>query len=176
MPGYVGIDLSPEAVRRAKIGRPEGEYLVGRLADFSVRADLTVCLDVLIHQSDAAVYRDQVARLWESADRALLISGYEQPLGTVAPIDHFHEPLGDFACDGVPEYYPVRRRAIATFLVLRPLPRIPYSGPPPCRPSSINTDPLIAGSSARRAACPQFLSEHVPQVWGYHVHRPDVGT
>ena len=59
MPGYVGIDLSPEAVRRTKIGRPEGEFLVGRLADFPIRADLTICLDVLIHQSDAATYRDQ---------------------------------------------------------------------------------------------------------------------
>ncbi len=93
MPGYVGIDLSPEAVRRAKTGRPEGRFLVGRLADFPIRADLTICLDVLIHQSDAAAYRDQVARLWESADRALVISGYEQPLGAVSPMVHFHEPL-----------------------------------------------------------------------------------
>jgi SAM-dependent methyltransferase len=90
---YIGVDVSPEALRRAEIARPDGKFLLGRLADFSVRADLAVCLDVVIHEPDVTAYRDQVARLWECSDRALLISGYERPPETLGPMRHFHEPL-----------------------------------------------------------------------------------
>ena len=176
MPGYVGIDLSPEAVRRAKIGRPEGKFLVGSLADFTVRADLTICLDVLIHQSDAATYRDQVARLWDSADRALVISGYEQPLGTVSPMVHFHEPLSATLLAIAPdaEYYPVREEhGITTFVVLRPL-----SAPHPrdLRASTLSSvidrhpDPLTLLAlrlDGRRTL--GFFPDHVPRLWEYPV-------
>ena len=176
MPGYVGIDLSPEAVRKAKIGRPEGEFLVGRLADFSIRADLTICLDVLINQSDAAAYRDQVAQLWESADRALLISGYEQPLGTVAPMVHFHEPLSATLLAVAPdaEYYPVREECgITTFVVVRP-PPAPH--PRDLRAATLSSvidrhpDPLTLLAlrlEGQRAL--GFFPDHVPRVWEYPV-------
>ena len=172
LPGYVGIDLSPEAVRRAKMGRPEGEFLVGRLSDFPIRADLTICLDVLIHQSDAATYRDQVARLWESADRALVISGYEQPLATVEPMVHFHEPLSATLRAVAPdaEYYPVREEhGITTFVVLRPPRRhIPVTSA--CHPlvghRSAPRSAHAAHPPARRSTYLRFLSRSRPSALG----------
>jgi 2-polyprenyl-3-methyl-5-hydroxy-6-metoxy-1,4-benzoquinol methylase len=176
MRGYVGIDLSAEAVRRAKMGRPEGEFLVGRLADFSVRADLTICLDVLIHQSDAATYRDHVARLWASADRALVISGYEKPADTVSPMVHFHQPLSTTLSAVAPdaEYYPVREEhGITTFVVLRPRPN-PH--PRDLRAATLasvidrHPDPLTLlrlRLEGQRAF--GFFPDHVPRIWEYPV-------
>lgn len=176
MPGYVGIDLSPEAVRRAEIARPEGEFLVGSLADFPVRADLTICLDVLIHQSDAAAYRDQVSRLWASADRALVISGYEKPLDAVAPMVHFHEPLSATLLAVAPEaeYYPVREEhGITTFVVLRP-----RSEPHPrdLRAATLSSvidrhpDPLrLLALRLDGQRTLGFFPDHVPRLWEYPV-------
>jgi 2-polyprenyl-3-methyl-5-hydroxy-6-metoxy-1,4-benzoquinol methylase len=176
MQGYVGIDLSAEAVRRAEIGRPEGTYLVGGLADFSIRADLTMCLDVLIHQSDAAAYRDQVERLWQSADRALVISGYEQQFGTLSPMVHFHEPLSTTLRMVAPEaeYYPVREEhGITTFVVVRP-PSEPH--PRDLRAATLSSvidrhpDPLTLLSlrlSGQRTL--GFFPDHVPRLWEYPV-------
>jgi SAM-dependent methyltransferase len=173
---YVGIDLSPEAVRRAKICRPEGEFLIGSLADFPVRADLTICLDVLIHQSDAAAYRDQVARLWASADRALVISGYELPLGSVSPMVHFHEPLSvtlrSVAHDA--EYYPVRdEHGITTLVVLRP-PPAPH--PRDLRATTLSSvvdrqpDPLtLLALRLEGQRTLGFFPDHVPRLWEYPV-------
>ena len=176
MPSYVGIDLSPEAIRRAKIGRPEGRFLVGGIADLPDHAELVMCLDVLIHQSDAAAYRDLVARLWGSADRALVISGYEKPLGTVAPMVHFHEPLSVTLLAVAPEaeYYPVREEhGITTFVVLRP--------PPAPHPRDLRTTTL--SSIVARHPDPLtllalrlggqrtlgFFPDHVPRLWEYPV-------
>ena len=176
MPGYLGIDLSSEAVRRAKISRPDGEFVVGRLADPSIRADLTVCLDVLIHQSDAAAYRDQVARLWQSADRALLISGYERPLATVAPMVHFHEPLSTtlLAVASDAEYYPVREEhGITTFVLLRP-PATPH--PRDLRAATLasvvdrHPDPLrLLALRLHGQRTLGFFPDHVPRLWEYPV-------
>jgi 2-polyprenyl-3-methyl-5-hydroxy-6-metoxy-1,4-benzoquinol methylase len=93
LPSYVGLDLSLEAIHRAQLGNPTGDYRVGTLADHAVDADLTLCLDVLIHQAEMATYVDLVDRLLRSAKKALLISGYERAPDTNSPMVHFHEPL-----------------------------------------------------------------------------------
>ena len=176
MQNYVGIDLSAEAVRQAKVGRPNGTYLVGNLADFSIRADLTICLDVLIHQSNAAAYQDLVERLWHSADRALVISGYEQPLDSVAPMVHFHDPLSTTLMRVAPqaEFYPVRHEhGITTFVILRP-PSVPH----PRDLSAVTLSSVIARHpdpltllSLRLAGQRTlgFFPDHVPRLWEYPV-------
>ncbi len=93
MPGYIGIDASAASVANASMGRPDGTHLVGSLADHPVEADLTICLDVLIHQADASAYRDLVERLVRSARRALLVSGYERRPTSDSPMVYFHESL-----------------------------------------------------------------------------------
>ena len=161
MPDVIpGSTCLPKRFAGAKIGRPEGEFLVGHLADFPVRADLTICLDVLIHQADAGAYRDQVARLWESADQALVVSGYERPLGALGPMVHFHEPLSATLRTVAPdaEYYPVREEhGITTFVVLRPQPA-PH-------PATYEPDhPLVRHRSAPRPATRCSRSESTGDV------------
>ena len=90
---YTGLDLSEEATHLAKLGRPDGDYHVGTIFDWPVEAELTICLDVLIHQPDTATYEGLVGRLIASASRGLLISGYEHPSTSGSPMVHFHEPL-----------------------------------------------------------------------------------
>ena len=90
---YTGLDLSEEATHLAKLGRPDGDYHVGTIFDWPVEAELTICLDVLIHQPDTATYERLVGRLIASASRALLVSGYEHPSTSGSPMVHFHEPL-----------------------------------------------------------------------------------
>jgi SAM-dependent methyltransferase len=119
---YTGIDLSPTAVERARLGRPEGKFRVGTLSDNYVDAELTLCLDVLIHQSSARTYEDLVRTLC-SGSRAVLLSGLQrQPARTTAMV-HFHEPLSTTIRRLVPEarLYPLRRATgVTTLLVLRP--------------------------------------------------------
>jgi SAM-dependent methyltransferase len=93
IPNYTGLDRSAEAVRLAGAARPGDTFLVGTLDEHPVVADLTVCLDVLIHQPDPDGYADLVARLVGSASRALLISGYEGRPVHDSPMIYFHEAL-----------------------------------------------------------------------------------
>jgi SAM-dependent methyltransferase len=125
MPSYVGLDLSAEGVRRARAGHPEREYRVGSLAQHPLRGDLTVCLDVLLHQAEPEVYENLVERLLGSAVRALLVSGYEHPFPATVGTVHFHEPLSRTLRrrDPAVEIYPLREdHPIATFLVLKASP------------------------------------------------------
>jgi 2-polyprenyl-3-methyl-5-hydroxy-6-metoxy-1,4-benzoquinol methylase len=120
---YTGLDLAPEAIRRAQLGNPAGDYRVGSLADHPVEAELTLCLDVLIHESNDANYTELVGRLLASATRALLISGYDHPPDTDSPMVHFHEPLSTTLVRFAPgvELYPLREaHGITTFLALKP--------------------------------------------------------
>lgn len=176
LPSYVGIDLSSEAVGRAKSGRPEGRFLVGRLADFVVRADLTICLGMLIHESDAADYRDQVSRLWESANRALVISGYELSPDAASPMCHFHEPLSATLRVVAPEaeYYPVREEhGITTFVVLRPPPALhPRDLRAATLSSVIDRHPDPTTLLALRLEGQRtfgFFPDHAPRLWEYPV-------
>jgi SAM-dependent methyltransferase len=148
---YVGLDPSAAAVRRARAGRPDGDYRIGTLADHPVQADLTLCLDVLIHQADAASYRDLVGRLLRSAARALVISGYEHPIPAVFPTVHFHEPLSATLrrCEPEAEIHPLREEhQVTTLLVLK--------GPPDRRPGDLRAGLL--------AAMVELLSQRAAQI------------
>jgi SAM-dependent methyltransferase len=120
--GYVGLDLSAAAIERARTGRSDGVYRIGTLAEHPLEADLTICLDVLIHQSDPAVYHDLVSRLLRSSTRALVVSGYEHPIGPTFSTVHYHEPLTATLrrLDPAAEIHPLREEhQITTVLVLK---------------------------------------------------------
>jgi SAM-dependent methyltransferase len=93
IPDYVGVDSSAAAVDLARAARPGDTFLVGTLADHQRGADLTICLDVLIHQSDPAIYQDIVRRLLLSARKALMVSGYESAPTGDPTMTYFHESL-----------------------------------------------------------------------------------
>ncbi len=122
IPSYLGLDLSPEAVRLAREHRPEGEFRIGTLTDESLRAELTICLDVLIHQADGEKYQDLVRRLLTSATRALLVSGFDHPVQPASSMVHFHEPLSESLRRWSPsaEVYSLREEHdVTTFLVVK---------------------------------------------------------
>lgn len=176
LPEYVGIDVAPEAVRRAQLGRTEGKFLVGSIADHPLRADLTICLDVLVFEPDPAAYRDHVARLWESSERALIVSGCERRTDRADPTIHFHEPLSATLSKVAPdaERYPVRdQHGITTFALLRP----------PAAPHPRDFDAATLSSVIDRHPDPLtllvlrlfgqrtlgFFPDHEPRLWEYPV-------
>jgi SAM-dependent methyltransferase len=93
VPAYVGVDVSSEAIDRARRARPAGRYLVGGPPELDLPpAEIVLCLDVLIHQPDPERYRAVVASLLGAATEALVISGYESATHP-SPMVFFHEPL-----------------------------------------------------------------------------------
>lgn len=176
LPRYVGIERSAEAIGRARSRRPEGEFLLGSLSEHPVRADLTVCLD-LLHLPDDQSYREQVSALWASADRALLISGSVIPPGASSPASPSSEPLCEMLAKVAPdaECYPIGGdgEAVETIVALR-RPAMPHP-----RDLAVGTltsvidrhpDPLALLSvrlEAQRVF--GFFPDHAPRVWEYPV-------
>jgi hypothetical protein len=91
--GYTGLDVSEEAIRLARLTRRDGAFHVGTITDWVGKAELAVCLDVLIHQASSSEYREMVIGLLRAATRVLLLSGYERPPSSDSPMVHFHERL-----------------------------------------------------------------------------------
>ena len=119
---HVGIDKSEDAVRRARIERPDCQFVVGTLADHRTEADIVLCLDQLTHATNAAEYQDLTDLLWRSTRQALVVSGHEDPSGAYDPEVRFHEPLSATLRRVAPdaEIYPVNSgHAHTTFVVLR---------------------------------------------------------
>ena len=176
LPGYVGIDLSEEAVGRARQGRPDGDYRVGTLAEHGTEAELTLCIDVLIHEADRERYRATVRSLLEHTTRALLVSGYERPSPIDSHMVHFHEPLSSTVREMAPgaELYPLRDGAGATlFLVLKvPDGAHPRDYSPETLDSVASKHPdLLRLVSLRTSAWETigFFPDHAPRLWEYPV-------
>ena len=179
MPDYVGIDVSAEAVRRAEAVRPDGRFLLGRLADFTVRA----ASRHLHRRGDPRTGRRQlqdasgpVVGVRRSSASDL---GDERPPDTERPTHHFHEPLSATlrAVASDAECYPVREEdRIATFVILRPLLR-PH--PRDFRAASLSPvierhpDPLrlldlrLVGQRTLT-----FFPDHAPRLWEYPCRGP----
>jgi SAM-dependent methyltransferase len=123
LPNYTGLDVSEEAVRLARAGRPEGSFHVATIADWTGEAELTLCLDVLVHQSDADAYRRIVRALLKATTRVLLVSGYERAPSSDSPMIEFHEPLSTTIEHIDPTVRRFRLRdqhEISTFAIVKP--------------------------------------------------------
>lgn len=92
---YVGVDASAVAVEIAKSKRPDWQFVQGNLAEqgSDLRGDLTICLDVLIHQKREDEYRRLIDGLIRSANKRLIVSGYEEPPSFASSITAYYEPL-----------------------------------------------------------------------------------
>jgi 2-polyprenyl-3-methyl-5-hydroxy-6-metoxy-1,4-benzoquinol methylase len=173
---YTGIDMSAEAIRRAGVGRPDGDYIVGALADIRAEADLTICFDLLTQQPDAASYRDLVHQLWQAAGQTLVVSGYEAPPETGDRKGKFFEPLSTTLRQTAPdaEIYPIGGgHPESTFAALRP-PAEPH--PRDYLPATLaplvarHPDPLslmLLRLHARQTT--GFYPDHAPRLWEYPV-------
>jgi hypothetical protein len=88
---YLGVDLSAEALDRARESRPDWRFAHSRGLDIPP-ADLVICFEVLIHQTNQDDYLAVIDFLAKHTRKTLIVSGYEhkdEPSGMV----YFHEPL-----------------------------------------------------------------------------------
>lgn len=91
-PRYLGLDISPEAVELCHqrfAGDHTKEFgLVDEHLDVS--ADLALSLDVIFHLVEDDVYARYIARLFDSAERFVIIfsSDEEEPKRTLAHVRH----------------------------------------------------------------------------------------
>jgi 2-polyprenyl-3-methyl-5-hydroxy-6-metoxy-1,4-benzoquinol methylase len=96
---YHGIDLAPTAIKIARDKRPDWRFDVCRVGSLSSATyDLTVCLDVLLHQSDPDEAAALVADLVRVSRQAVLVSGYSQPInpaGIVFYAEHLESLLAE---------------------------------------------------------------------------------
>jgi hypothetical protein len=173
---FVGIDASEDSLRRAMDERPDGRFALGMLADNTVEADITLCLDQLTYPMDAPQYQDLVALLWKSSRKALIVRGYENPEGIRDPDVRFHEPLSttlrNVALDA--EIYPLKDDPVAPMIVLlrSPADKHPRDFPPATLSlvSDRHPDPLSLITlrlHARRTT--GFYPDHAPRLWEYPV-------
>jgi 2-polyprenyl-3-methyl-5-hydroxy-6-metoxy-1,4-benzoquinol methylase len=176
LPNYVGLDLSTEAVRRAKLTRPDGDYRVGTLADYPTEAELTLCLDVLIHEADPATYRATVKSLLEHTTRALLVSGFERPSQTDSAMVHFHEPLSTTLRELAPkaELYPLPSAKGAAFFLVLLVPEDvhPRDYSPATLDAVASKHPdLLRLIDVRTSGWKTigFFPDHAPRLWEYPV-------
>ncbi|WP_395646274.1 class I SAM-dependent methyltransferase [Terricaulis sp.] len=91
---YAGVDVSPLAVERARALMPDAAFYLGLSEDVPA-ADMVLCFEVLIHQTNAADYQRVIDFVTQRTARTLLISGYDAPTEAIArnPMVFFHEPL-----------------------------------------------------------------------------------
>lgn len=96
---YTGIDVSSTVLSKNKNIKPKWNFIQGNFLDIiknnNVKADLVMCLDVLIHQHDYQSYHDFVGALVESSNLIGIISAYEWfPRGNYrSEITAYHEPI-----------------------------------------------------------------------------------
>ena len=170
------IDRSAEVLREVQSRHPTSEALLGTLDEHLVHADLTLCTHLADEQSDAAIYGDFVRRLWSSASRCLVVTGYERPPDSQSSVLRFHEPLsatiGRVAGDA--EIYPVHTRGpLTTFVVLRPpAERHPRDFTNTTLAPLAGRHPDLLELVALRAhawGTLEFYPDHAPRLWEYPV-------
>ena len=90
------IDVAPGAEAEYRKRNPGARFAVGDIVQQPAeRADLGVCLDVLIHQADSTGYRQAVRNVLASVRVAALISGFDGPTEWQSSLTYYHEPLHD---------------------------------------------------------------------------------
>lgn len=119
---YRGFDLSPSGLDLARSKRPDWRFHQGSSSDVPKgSADLSICLDVAIHQPTPEGYRQLIHDTIAASRETVLISGYETAPDSRS-IVFFHEPLGQTLA-GHPDIARVTRiggwRDVALYLAER---------------------------------------------------------
>lgn len=103
IPDYRGVDIAEVVVARNRGLRPDWRFDCGEIGAVAVdrRYDMTLCLDVLIHQKARADYDAILAKIAEIASPVIVISGYERPPEGWNVF--FHEPLSASLARALPD-------------------------------------------------------------------------
>ena len=94
IPRYRGVDLSEVVVDRNRRLRPEWHFEAGEIGTLALgdeNWDMTLCLDVLIHQKRREDYEALLSKIAEADSKVIIVSGYEVPPAGWNVF--FHEPL-----------------------------------------------------------------------------------
>lgn len=93
--GYTGIDLSETVIARNRAEFPDRAFICGDFLEVRVeQADLTVCLDLLIHLGTGDTYRHMAGKIVEATAGVCIVAAYAEPPAS-AGIVFFHEPLAE---------------------------------------------------------------------------------
>ena len=168
--GYLGLDLAPNAGFRLNDGRT----VSWRSIEPDDRADLVLCLDVGIHQSDPRAWEQLILRVAGAARSLALVSGYERAPDTRSPMVIFHKPLSEVLMEHAPERWCVRVRedhqVVTVAVVVPPSPQHPRD----LRRETLRQlpDDLLSGPElVALLACAWntigFYPDHLPRVWEY---------
>lgn len=88
-PDYIGFDVSADALDRCRERfRSDARKRFARTTDYAnERADLTLSLDVVYHLVEDAVYDPYMRRLFDSANRFVIVysSNYDEPPDPAVP-------------------------------------------------------------------------------------------
>ncbi|QRM87803.1 methyltransferase domain-containing protein [Lacinutrix sp. WUR7] len=91
---YLGLDVSEEAVKMGKQKRPDWDFKTVPISDSSIQeVDITMCFDVLIHQSDANNFKVIVEKLVSKAKKRIIIGAYNEAPSFGSTITHFHNAI-----------------------------------------------------------------------------------
>lgn len=91
--GYTGLDLSEVVIATSLEKYPDRVFLAGNFLEIdTASADMTVCLDVLIHLASRDEYRSFVRKLVRCTSKFGIVAGDEADPG-LAGIVFFHESL-----------------------------------------------------------------------------------
>lgn len=94
---YIGVDISEAAIKQHKIKRAKGKFILAESAislPSGIAAELTLCFEVLIHQTSIEDFDATLSRVISATTKRLVISGYEN----IDSLDKshmcfFHRPL-----------------------------------------------------------------------------------
>lgn len=96
---YTGVDIAEVVVERNRELAPEWRFLHGEFTVLAARerleAELVLCLDVLIHQHDAAAFDEFVRALVHATTGEGVVAAYERPPtgGNASAITAYHGPI-----------------------------------------------------------------------------------
>ena len=100
---YIGVDISQAAIEQHKIKREHGQFIHAESAQQlpkEVTGDLTLCFEVLIHQSTIEDFDTTLSKLIAATNKRLIISGYESAeYLDKSHMCFFHRPLKEALID-----------------------------------------------------------------------------
>ena len=93
---YIGIDTSSEALKIAKEKRPDWKFYECSQFISEIRdecCNLSICIDVLIHQPTKADYDAIVKLMCSVTNNTLIVAAYDEQPAFTSSITYYYEPI-----------------------------------------------------------------------------------
>lgn len=91
---YTGIDVSEESIRISRLKRPDWRYFLDSEGDYEQETyDLSICFDVLIHQSTREDYDNLVMKLLTITSEFSIIGAYDKKPKYTSSITFYYESI-----------------------------------------------------------------------------------